>query len=247
MPACPPSHPRATPRVTLDKDARRRPKSPPPDGAAGGRAPRLGRQAARRLLPAPVPLPDGLHRPRVRALPPGLRGDGAPGRHDGDRDPVLARGALRAEGRPRPDRDRGRRRPVERLRLAAAVPARDHPRGGARRHRRLRQPRGLAAPRPDPRAGPHRAPRGVARALGLRAEGLRPRAVPLPEHPRHVVDDRGPRHLRGDRAHRLRPRPQPRLPDGDPHGGARGALPEGGPGDLRARLLARRPGPVRVR
>ena len=83
--------------------------------------------------------------------------------------------------------------------------------------------------------------------LGLRAEGLRPRAVPLPEHPRHVVDDRGPRHLRGDRAHRLRPRPQPRLADGDPHGGARGALPEGGPGDLRARRVARRPGPVPVR
>ena len=83
--------------------------------------------------------------------------------------------------------------------------------------------------------------------VGLRAEGLRPRAVPLPEHPRHVVDDRGPRDLRGDRAHGLRPRPQPRLADGAAHGGARGALPEGGPGDLRARRVARRPGPVPLR
>jgi hypothetical protein len=51
-----------------------------------------------------------------------------------------------------------------------------------------------------------------ARGLWSRGpETLRARPVPLPERRRDVLDDRGARHLRGDRAHRLRPRAEPGL------------------------------------
>jgi hypothetical protein len=83
--------------------------------------------------------------------------------------------------------------------------------------------------------------------VGLRAEALRPGPLPLPQHPRHVVDDRGPRHVRGDRGDGLRPRTQPGLADGPADGRPRGPLPEGRPGHLRPRRVAGRRYPVPLR
>ena len=229
------------------------PRPPPAVATACARSPAApalraaGVAGSRRLLPARLPLPHDLDAAGVRALPRGLRGDGARGGVARDRDPRGPRAALRPEGRPRAGRARRRRGRAERLRLAAAVPVRDHPGRGARRPRRLREPRGLAAARADARARPRRPPRAGARAVAGRPLPVRPRALPVPELARHVVDDRGPRHLRGDRAHGLRPRPQRRLAHGRADGGARRTLPGRGPGDLRPRRVARRPGAVPVR
>jgi len=128
------------------------------------------------------------------------------------------------------------------------VDVEDDPNGcGPAGQRRLRELRGLAALRPDPRAGPHRPPgRGPRPARGG-AQGLRPRAVPFPQRLHSDLDGGGPGHGRGDGSHLFRPRTQPGRADGVAHGRAGGWLLEGGPGGGRARPLARGAGFVPLR
>ena len=127
------------------------------------------------------------------------------------------------------------------------VSAGERARGRPRRHRRLRQPRRVAAPRPGPRARPHRPPGRGPRRHRLRTKSAGPRAVPLPERAHPDLAHRGARHLRGDGADRVRTGPQPGLAHGPAHGRARGPLPRRGPGDLWLRPLAGRPGPLPLR
>ena len=91
--------------------------------------------------------------------------------------------------------------------IAAALPAGARARGGARRQRRVRELRRLAAP------GAHRTSSPTSSTWSRRTAScgpgrkvLRPGALPLPQRAHAHLDDRGAGHLRGDGGHRLRAR-----------------------------------------